>query len=254
MTSGSQSFETEALTKNGIKTQREGRQLMHDWNKTHAAYPNVCVHELFEQQAARDPDAVAVVYEELQLTYRELNQRANQVAHYLRKRDVGPESLVGVCLERSREMVIALLAVGKVGGAYIPLDPAYPLDRLTFMISAAEVKVLLTDEKCKNLFPSASDKAVCLDSDWLVIAKEDTSKLPAAANPSNLAYFLMYTSGSTGRPNGAMIQHSGLVNYLCWAIKAYEVEGKKLACPTVIFRSKDWPMLSAADPYLFRVA
>ena len=183
MTSGSQSFETEALTKNGIKTQREGRQLLHDWNDTHAEYPNVCVHELFEQQVARDPEAVAVVYKELQLTYRELNQRANQVAHYLRKRDVGPESLLGVCLERSLEMVIALLAVWKAGGAYIPLDPAYPQDRLTFMINDAEVKVLLTDEKCKNLFPSASDKAVCLDSDWPVIAQEDASNLAAAAMP-----------------------------------------------------------------------
>ena len=170
-TSSSQTFETEMLTQNGTLTEREGRQLWRDWNDAHVAFPDACVHELFEEQVARNPDAVAVVYKQRQLSYRELNQRANQVARYLRKRGVGPDILVGVCLERSLEMVIALFGVWKAGGAYIPLDPAYPQERLSFMVSDTGMKVLLTDEKCKNLFPSASDKAVRLDSDWPVIAR-----------------------------------------------------------------------------------
>src|SRR5258707_2017387 len=225
LNSRSQSFETEMLTQNEVLTEREGRQSLLDWNDTHMGFPDACVHELFEQQVARDPDAVAVVFKERQLSYRDLNRRANQVAHYLRKRGVAAESLVGVWLERSPEMVIALLGVWKAGGAYIPLDPANPLDRLRFMVNDTGMKVLLTDEKCKNLFPSASEKAVRLDSDWLDIAQENTGNLPAAAMPSNLAY-VIYTSGSTGQPKGVMVQHSGLVNYLSWAIKTYEVEGK----------------------------
>ena len=224
-TSSSQTFETEMLTQNGTLTECEGRQLWRDWNDAHVAFPDGCVHELFEEQVARNPDAVAVVYKQRQLSYRELNQRANQVARFLRKRGVGPDILVGVCLERSLEMVIALFGVWKAGGAYIPLDPAYPRDRLSFMVADTGMKVLLTDNKCRSLFPSAWDNAVRIDSDWRVIAQEDAGNLPATAVPSNLAY-VMYTSGSTGQPKGAMIQHSGLVNYLCWAIKTYAVEGK----------------------------
>jgi amino acid adenylation domain-containing protein len=225
LSSHSQSFETAMLTQNEIRTGREGFQARNDWNPTGASYPDACVHELFEEQVARDPDAVAVVCRGRQLTYRELNHRANQVGRYIRKRGVGPGSLVGVCLERSLEMVIALLGVWKAGGAYIPLDPAYPRDRLSFMVADTGMKVLLTDNKCRSLFPSVWDNAVRLDSDWPLIAQEDAGNLPATAVPSNLAY-VMYTSGSTGQPKGAMIQHRGLVNYLCWAIKTYAVEGK----------------------------
>jgi non-ribosomal peptide synthetase component F len=220
-----QSFETTMLTQNETRAERAGFQIRNNWNATDASYPDACVHELFEKQVARDPDAVAVVCRGRQLTYRELNQRANQVGRYIRKRGVGPGSLVGVCLERSLEMVIALLGVWKAGGAYIPLDPAYPRDRLSFMVADTGMKVLLTDNKCRSLFPSVWDNAVRLDSDWQLIAQEDAGNLPATAVPSNLAY-VMYTSGSTGQPKGAMIQHIGLVNYLCWAIKTYAVEGK----------------------------
>jgi amino acid adenylation domain-containing protein len=223
-TSSSQTFETELLTQNGILTAREGRPPSRERNGTQVAFSDACVHELFEQQVARDPVAVAVVYKRRQLSYRELNQRANQVARYLRKRGVGPDILVGVCLERSLEMVIALFGVWKAGGAYIPLDPAYPRDRLSFMVNDTGMKVLLTDNKCRSLFPSAWDNTVRLDSDWPLIAQEDAGNLAATAVPSNLAY-VMYTSGSTGQPKGAMILHSGLVNYLCWAIETYAVEG-----------------------------
>src|ERR1700722_10618333 len=195
-----------------------------EWNNTQAAISDVCVHELFEQQVARDPDAVAVACKKRLLSYRELNHRANQMAHYLRKRGVGPENLVGVCMERSLEMVIAFLGVWKAGGAYVPLDPALPGDRLSFMASDSGMKVLLTDEKGKQAFPSMIDNAINLDMEWPVIAKEETSNLTNANLPSSLAY-VIYTSGSTGQPKGVMIEHGNLVNYLVWAIKAYEVEG-----------------------------
>jgi amino acid adenylation domain-containing protein len=225
LTTRLQSPETKVLPQDVVRLDHDGPQLSRHRSDSQAPCPHVCVHELFEQQVARDPGAVAIICKGRQLSYRELNERANQVAHYLRKRGVGPESLVGVCLQRSLELIIGLLAVWKAGGAYIPLDPAYPQDRVSFMVANTGMKVLLTDEKCKILFPVEQDKAVCLDSDWPAIAGESTANLAPTAVPSNLAY-VMYTSGSTGQPKGAMIQHSGLVNYLSWAIKAYEVEGK----------------------------
>jgi amino acid adenylation domain-containing protein len=224
MTSRLQSNSTEMLAQNEMLAMRD-LPLHSDWTDTDSAYPHACVHELFELSVARDPDAVAVVCNERQLTYRDLNQRANQVANYLRKRGVGPDILVGVCLERSLELVVALLGVWKAGGAYVPLDPAYPKDRLSFMVGNAGMKLLLTDEKCSGLIPSAGNNAICLDFDWPAIVQENTGNLAATALPSNLAY-VMYTSGSTGRPKGAMIQHNSLVNYLCWAIKTHEVDGK----------------------------
>jgi len=207
-----------------ILTDAERQQLLVEFNHTKTDYPqDKCLHQLFEEQVQRTPDSVAVVFKAEQLTYGELNRRANRLAHHLRVLGVGPEVLVGICLERSLEMVIGLLGILKAGGAYVPLDPAYPKERLSFMVRDAAVKVLLTDNKHRNLFPSANDQAICLDSDWPVIAQESTSNLNSAAIPSNLAY-VMYTSGSTGEPKGVMVPHSGLVNYLSWAVKAYSVE------------------------------
>ena len=208
---------------------QERRRILYEWNDTRAEYPDVCVHELFERQVERDPEAVAVVFQERRLSYREVNGRANQVAHRLRKLGVGPESLVGVCLERSPELVIALLGVWKAGGAYVPLDPGYPRERLEFMLRDAGVKVLLTEEKGKGFFCSSSlrseGRVVCLDTDWGEMARESGDNLAAVARPSDLAY-VMYTSGSTGEPKGVMILQRGLVNYLWWAMRAYAVEGK----------------------------
>jgi amino acid adenylation domain-containing protein len=203
--------------------QCEQAGLLQGWNDTYAPFPQVCAHELFEKQAAATPDAVALVFEARRLTYAELNERANKVAHHLRKRGVGPDVLVGVCLERSPEMVISLLAVWKAGGAYVPLDQAYPPERLSFMIDDARPQVLLTEKKCQPLFPSAGDKAIYLDTDWPTIDLEASENPAPVAGPSDLAY-VIYTSGSTGKPKGAMIVHSGLVNYLWWAIKAYALE------------------------------
>jgi surfactin family lipopeptide synthetase A len=185
-------------------------------------YPNLCVHQLFELQARRSPDAVAVIAKDRQLTYRELNQRANQVAHFLRRNGVSPETLVGVCLERSLELVVGLLGVWKAGGAYIPLDPVYPAERLAFMVADAGVRILLTERKLEDLFRVPDVTVVCLDEAWPTFAQESTADLSTDVSPANLAY-VMYTSGSTGQPKGAMIVHSGLVNYLSWAIKTYAV-------------------------------
>jgi len=201
----------------------ESTGLFQKWNDTHTAFPQVCAHELFEKQAALTPGAVALVFGQRRLSYSELNERANKVAHHLRKRGVGPDVLVGVCLERSPEMVISLLAVWKAGGAYVPLDQAYPPERLSFMIDDAQPRVVLTERKCQQLFASTGDKTIYLDTDWPMIDQEASENPAPVASPSDLAY-VIYTSGSTGKPKGAMIVHSGLVNYLWWAIKAYALE------------------------------
>ena len=187
------------------------------------SYPAVCTHELFEAQVARTPEAVAVVCKDWQLTYRELNERANRLAHHLRARGVGRGALVGVCAERSPQLVIGLLGAWKAGAAYVPLDPAYPPERLSFMLEDAEVRMLLTDGRSRNLLPSAACETLCLDLHWPLIEQEDAGNLAPVAAPSDLAY-VMYTSGSTGKPKGAMILHGGLVNYLCWAIEAYSIK------------------------------
>jgi amino acid adenylation domain-containing protein len=179
-------------------------------------------HELFEAQVERHPEAPAVSCKGRQFSYRELNERANQLAHYLRKLGVGRETLVSVCLERSLEMVVGLLAVWKAGGAYVPLDPVYPAERLEFMVQDSGARVLLTNQKCQQLLRSCQGKALLLDSDWGVVAEEPSSNPVSLTNGSNLAY-VMYTSGSTGKPKGAMILHKGLVNYLLWAADAYHV-------------------------------
>ncbi|MGD0906496.1 MAG: amino acid adenylation domain-containing protein [Candidatus Acidiferrales bacterium] len=202
-----------------ILAEDEKNRILHEWNNTRVEYPNVCVNELFEQQAARTPDAPAVVFQGKQLSYRELNAKANQLANYLRTRGIGPEVLVGVSINRSPEMLVGLLAIWKAGGAYIPLDPTYPQERLSEDSSA---KLLLTSSKHVHLFASAKDKTILLDTDWPAIAKESSDNFASGATPANLAY-VMYTSGSTGKPKGAMILHSGLANYLCWAVKAYGV-------------------------------
>ena len=201
-------------------TEREQAQVLREWNDTAADFPQVSTAALFEEAVARHPDATALVFEGKTITYRELNERANQVAHYLRKRGVGADVLVGVCLERCPEIVFALLGVFKAGGAYVPLDPAYPKDRLAYMVDDSAAKVLLTDERHRDLFLDGDPRVVCLDSDWTSIAAESTANPGAKIALSDLAY-VMYTSGSTGLPKGVMVHHRGVVNYLWWAGKAY---------------------------------
>lgn len=207
-----------------LLTKLEQHQLLIEWNDTQIEdEQNWCVHELFEQQMEKTPDAVAVVFENEQLTYRQLNQQANQLAHYLQKLGVKPEVPVGICVKRSIIMLIGLLGILKAGGAYVPLDPAYPKERLAFMLEDVQAPVLLTQQHLVEELPYHKTQVVCLDDDWQEIAQESTENSINQAIADNLAY-IIYTSGSTGKPKGTLILHRGLVNYLSWCSQAYKVE------------------------------
>ncbi|AVH69220.1 non-ribosomal peptide synthetase [Nostoc sp. 'Lobaria pulmonaria (5183) cyanobiont'] len=207
-----------------LLTEAEQHRLLLGWNDTQSLYPrDLCFHELFEAQVERSPDAVAVVFKDEQLTYRELNQRANQLSHHLQKLGVKPEVLVGICVERSLSMVIGVLAILKAGGAYIPLDPTYPLERLAFMLSDSQVPILLTTQKLVTELPQHIAKVVCLDTDWATIAQESKQNLNSGAIVENLAY-LIYTSGSTGTPKGVLVTHQGLGNLTKDKIRTCKVQ------------------------------
>ncbi|HEV3051065.1 MAG TPA: amino acid adenylation domain-containing protein, partial [Longimicrobium sp.] len=182
--------------------------VLEEWSRPQAEYPaDRCIHELFEVHAARTPDGVAVTCAGDSLTYRELNERANQLAHYLRRRGVGPEVRVGICVERSLEMVVSILAVLKAGGAYVPLDPAYPVERLAFTLSDAGVPVVLAQEKVRaTLTVPEGVELISLDAARAEIAAESAENPASGAGPHSLAY-VIYTSGSTGAPKGALIEH-----------------------------------------------
>jgi amino acid adenylation domain-containing protein len=181
----------------------------------------ICVHQRFEQQVERTPEAVALIYEQQSLSYQALNDRANQLAHYLQAAGVGPGTLVGLCIERSLAMVISILAVLKAGGGYVPLDLDYPDERLAFMLNDAQVNLLLT-ERVEHL-SGYHTSAVCLETVWEIIDQESTANLSSAVTHRDIAY-VIYTSGSTGLPKGVMIEHSGLVNMLDAQIRAFGVQ------------------------------
>jgi amino acid adenylation domain-containing protein/thioester reductase-like protein len=184
------------------------------------------IHQLFEAQTIATPDAIAVVFQDQQLTYGELNQKANQLAHHLQTLGVKPEVLVGICVERSLEMIVGLLAILKSGGAYLPLDPAYPRERIAFMLEDAKVSTLLTQHFLLSGLPQQGlhreIKTVCIDADWQTIAQSSTENLPHCNSPENLAY-VIYTSGSTGIPKGVMIEHRSLLNFTQASSAAYEI-------------------------------
>ncbi len=204
-----------------LLTEAERRKLIFDWNNTTFDYaPDRCVHELFEAQAERSPDAIAVVFDEQRLTYAELNRRANQLAHNLKDMGVGPESLVGICLERSIEMIVAVIGTLKAGGAYVPLDPDYPSERLAFIIEDARVSVLLTKRGVAPELELNVAKAVWLDGEWEEMAMQKAENPASKVNVQNLAY-VIYTSGSTGRPKGVMIAHYDICNRLQWGQQAH---------------------------------
>ncbi len=221
MLEGIVSNPNERLSRLPLLTEAERHQLLVDWNETQVDYPaNACIHELFEAQAQRTPEAVAVEFEGSQLCYRELNERANQLAHYLRGMGVGPDTLVGVAMERSLEMVVALYGVLKAGGAYVPIDPEYPPERVAFMLQDANVEVLLTQTRLAGLLPSHNGRVVCVDGEWEQIARQDVANPAGKTEASRLAY-MIYTSGSTGRPKGAMNTHRGICNRLLWMQDQY---------------------------------
>jgi amino acid adenylation domain-containing protein len=205
-------------------TEVERRQILVDWNNTSCGYPrDKCLHQLFEQQVEQTPDAVAVVCKDEQLSYRQLNARANQLAHYLKSFGVGPEVLVGICLERCLEMVIAVLGILKAGGAYVPLDPEYPPERLAFILSDIQAPVLLTQQSLLGRLPEQAEHIICLDTDWATIEQEDGTEPTADTNARNLAY-IIYTSGSTGKPKGVMIPHAAICNHMLWMLKEFAFE------------------------------
>jgi amino acid adenylation domain-containing protein len=194
-----------------ILTAAERQQLLVEWNNTQTNYPDsACINQLFEIQTEQTPDAVAVVFGEEQLTYQELNCRANQLAHYLQTLGAGPEVLVGICLDRSIDAIVSLLAVLKAGSAYLPLDPAYPKERLDFMLSDAQISVLLTQQNLVERLPDCGAKVICLDAAREEINAQSEINPASLANADNLAY-VMYTSGSTGKPKGVCVVHRGVV-------------------------------------------
>ena len=197
-----------------ILTKLEKRQLLVEWNATDRDYPtNKCIHRWFEEQVGRTPDAVAVLFEDKQLTYRELNQRANYLAHYLLRLGVGPESPVGICVERSLELIIGILGILKAGGAYIPLDPCFPKERLAFICEDTRIPVLLSQERLLQSLPQFGGAVVCLDRDWEHISRESNLNPKSRVAAENLAY-IIYTSGSTGTPKGVQVPHCAVVNIL----------------------------------------
>ena len=197
-----------------VLTAFERQQLLVEWNDTLADYPSeMGLHQLIEAQVERTPEAIAVKFGERQLSYRELNARANQLARHLQKLGVGTDVLVGVSIERSLEMVIGLLGVLKAGGAYIPLDATYPKDRLSFMVEDSGLKVLLTQESLVEIWAGHQIEIVSIDREWTAISRNETVNLSIAVEPVNLAY-VIYTSGSTGRPKGVQICHRNLVNFI----------------------------------------
>ncbi|MFN6569720.1 amino acid adenylation domain-containing protein [Dendronalium sp. ChiSLP03b] len=207
-----------------LLTELEQQQLLVDWNNTQVDYPqDKCIHQLFEEQVERTPDAVAVVFENQQLTYHQLNCRANQLAHYLKSMGVTADVLVGICVERSLEMVVGLLGILKAGGAYLPLDPEYPPERLNFMLEDAQVGVLLTQQRLSDRLPEHQVKQVFLDEVWSQIAQNNQDNPTTGVKAFHLAN-VIYTSGSTGRPKGVMVEHKGLCNLAQAQIQTFGVD------------------------------
>ncbi|BAY73752.1 amino acid adenylation domain-containing protein [Nostoc linckia NIES-25] len=207
-----------------ILSEHERQKLLVEFNNTQTGFTaNKCFHQLFAEQAERTPDNIAVVYQKQQFTYQELNNRANQLGHYLQTLGVKPDVIVGICVERSPLMLIALLGILKAGGAYVPIDPNYPLERKAFILKDSQMPVLLTQQHLMADLATNEIKVICIDSDWGTINEQKIDNPITTATTLNLAY-VIYTSGSTGKPKGTLISHQGLVNYLCWATQRYTVE------------------------------
>lgn len=206
-----------------LLTEAEEAQILGDWNETRTDYrADKPIHRLFEEQVVRTPECIALVFGEERLTYSQLNQRANQLAHYLQGLGVGPEVLVGICVERSMEMVVGLLGILKAGGAYVPLDPTYPTERLALMVDDADISILLTQKHLQGNLPKTMSQMVCLDEAWGQISAESRSNLTGQIGPDALAY-IIYTSGSTGQPKGVMIEHQSLVAFSDGTRSAYNL-------------------------------
>ncbi|MCX8130966.1 MAG: amino acid adenylation domain-containing protein [Clostridia bacterium] len=205
-----------------VMSEEEKQKLLYEWNDTAVVYPqgDMCLHEIIERQVDRTPDAPAVLFQDNKLTYKELDRKANQMASYLIKKGVGPETLVGICMERSLELIVSLLGILKAGGAYVPLDPSYPAERLAFMLEDSKPPLILTQLKLANTISANNSEVVCIDADMEVLSCESQDGSGCRTASGNLAY-MIYTSGSTGKPKGAMNTHKGIVNRLLWMQEEY---------------------------------
>jgi amino acid adenylation domain-containing protein len=228
------------------------------WNRTEAQFPSEpCLHELFEAQVERGPESIALSFEDEEVSYGELNKRANRLAQRLRRMGVGPEVMVGILMERSVEMVVALLGVLKAGGAYVPLDPEYPKQRLKLMLEDAQPAVLLTQERLREDFDAGILTVLCLDAEGDAFARESDGNAPSGVRRQNLAY-VIYTSGSTGRPKGVMVSHRAICNHMQWMQAAFPLneDDRVLQKTPFSFDASIWefyaPLLSGARLVLAR--
>ncbi len=209
-----------------ILTPQDQQKLLIEWNNTKANYPeNKTIHQLFEEQVKKTPDNIAVIFEEKQLTYRELNEQSNQLAYFLRKKGVKTETLVAICVDRSLVMIVGILGILKAGSAYVPIDPNYPKTRIQYLLEDTKAPLLLTQQKLLNVLPNHQCTIVKLDIDWKQIAYENTTNLNCAVKPFNLAYAI-YTSGSTGKPKGVLIEHTSVINMALEQIKHFSITQK----------------------------
>jgi len=229
-----------------ILKEEEKDRVLWTWNQTEKNYPsNYCIHQLFEQQVAQTPEAIAVVFQDRKLTYHQLNDRANWLARTLQELGVGPEILVGLCVDRSLEAIVGLLAILKAGGAYIPLDPTYPQERLSYMLSDAKVSILLTQTALLSKFPEIEAQILCIDREK---EKSSSDSIPFTSKltPENLAY-VIYTSGSTGKPKGVMVSHRGLSNLITMQIQAFNVSSNSriLQFASLSFDASIWEIIMA---------
>jgi amino acid adenylation domain-containing protein len=241
-----------------ILDENELHQLMTQWNETQIEYPkDKCIHQLFEEQVKRTPNNLAVAFDDQQLTYAELNIRANQLAHHLRSGGIGPEYLVGVFVERSLELIVGLLGILKTGGAYVPLDPGLPTARLAHILENTKVPVILTQQRLLGSLPEHGAQLVCIDSDWQIIAKKSRDNPASEVASKNLAY-VIYTSGSTGKPKGVMLSHDGICNYLFWMRETCPLTATDRVLQTVpvgfdvSVREIFWPLSMGAAVVLIR--
>jgi len=220
-----------------LLTAAERHELLVEWNDTRANYPqDLCIHELFEQQARNVPQQTALIFNDQSLTYAQLNRRANQFARHLLRLGVGPETRVALCMRRSPELLIAVLGTLKAGGAYVPLDPAYPAERLRYMLADSQAEILIFDYRPEGELVEHGTHLLCTSEQWEAIGREETDNLGRRASVQNLAY-LIYTSGSTGKPKGVMVGHSSAVAFLHWVRDTFTAEelGGVLASTSLCF-------------------
>lgn len=238
---------TERISNLEILSQQERKQLLQTWNDTDRNFAHdKCFHELFEQQARHNPAGIALVFDEKMVTYGELNQKANRLAHYLRRTGIEVETIVAISFERSIEMIIALLGVLKAGGAYLPLDPTYPDDRLKFMVEDSGVEIFITQQSLVKKFLDYDVKTICLDTDWKIIDQQSAENPIIGSAPDNLAY-VIYTSGSTGKPKGTMVIHRGICNLAAVLYHTFKIDESDniLQFSSLSFDASVWEIVMA---------